>query len=183
MSKMQPLKQQKCCPNCGDFIVWGTCQSCGLTTRPDTSQYLELKCKSAALTTLSCISPLIIAVFFGMGGLGIIGVLIMGGKNIPLTMGLIPVGFVSSYLFFLFGRTVWRYTTVKKKGTHIQGVILSYENNESRISNEYTKVAKILLDTPLGPGIISYETFKKDCEYSLNTPIDLMVYKDYYLML
>ncbi len=183
MSEMKPMKQQKVCPNCGAPIVSGNCQYCGVTTGLNAEQYPVLECKSAALTSTTCFMPLFVGLFFGMGELCVVVILIMGGKNIPLALSLIPLGFVSAYFLFSFGRTVWRYTTVKKKGTHMQGVILSYEDSTMSIDHEPTKVAKILLDTPLGPGMISYETYKVDYEYGLNTSIDLMVYGDYYLML
>ncbi len=183
MSKMKPMKQQKVCPNCGAPIVSEICQYCGVATGLNTEQaqmeYPILECKEAVLSFWTLWFPMIFAVVFGIPALIMLPFALV--TVIFLFVGL-PLFVVGGGAMFVVIRTLVRYSKIKKHGKPIQATVYGYMDDNILINDKPAQIVKLLVETPNGPRFILYSLGKTVKPYAVNSTIDLMVYKNYFMI-
>lgn len=183
MSKMRPVKQQKNCPSCGAPIVSEICQYCGVATGLNTAEaqmeYPVLECKEATLGFWTIWFPMIFVVAFGLPGIIMIP---FGLFQIILFLIGIPFILISAGALFLVLRTLIRYAKIKSKGKMIQATVYGYMNDNLLINNQPAQIVKLLVDTPNGPRFILYSLGNTMKPYAVNSTINIMVYKNYFMI-
>lgn len=186
MEKMKTRNQQTTCPSCGATVVSEICAYCGTPTGLDTaSAYMEypvLECKEATLSFWTVWFPMIFAVSFGMGSLITLGMAMTGIGSVVLLLTGFPFFVISAAAFCFAFRTISRYLKVKKKGTVIQAVVYGYMNDEVLINGQPAQIVKLLIQTSDGPRFILYQLGNTLKTYGINDKIDVMVYRNYFMI-
>lgn len=186
MKKITPKTQQIYCQSCGAPAVSEICPYCGTVTGLNTAEadmeYPVLDCKEATLSFWTVWFPMIFVVAFGMAGLSMLLISIVGsGDGFLLLMGMpfLLIGVVASVLVI---RTLSRYVKVKTKGKNIQATVYGYMDDELLINNMPAKIVKLLVQTPNGPRFILYKLGNTLKPYGINDNIDIMVYQNYFMI-
>lgn len=186
MKKITPTTQPIYCPSCGAPAVSEICAYCGTATGLNTAEadmeYPVLDCKEATLSFWTVWFPMIFAVAFGIAGLIMLLISIMGsGDGSLILMGapFLLIGIVASILVI---RTLMRYVKVKMKGKRIQATVYGYMDDELLINNMPAQIVKLLVQTPKGPRFILYQLGNTLKPYGINDNIDIMVYKNYFMI-
>ena len=123
--------------------------------------------------------PMIFVVAFGLPGI----IMIPFGlfQIIFLLIG-IPFILISAGALFLVLRTLIRYAKIKNKGKMIQATVYGYMNDNLLINNQPAQIVKLLVDTPNGPRFILYSLGNTMKPYAVNSTINIMVYKNYFMI-
>lgn len=186
MKKIAPTTQQLYCPSCGAPAVSEICPYCGTATGLNTAEadmeYPVLDCKEATLSFWTVWFPMIFAVAFGVPGIIMLLIAIVGfGEGILLLVGgpFLLVGIVATVLVI---RTLSRYMKVKTKGKNIQATVYGYMDDELLINNMPAQIVKLLVQTPNGPRFILYQLGNTKKPYGINDNIDIMVYQNYFMI-
>lgn len=186
MTKMRPTNQQKVCPSCGAPVVSEICAYCGTATGLNTAEadmeYPVLECKAATLNFWTVWFPAIFAVSFGIAGLIIIVIAILGSVDFGMLLMGVPFLLIGIVALFLMLRTILRYVKVKMHGKMIQATVYGYMNDEVLINNQPAQIVKLLVQTPNGPRFILYKLGNTLKPYGINDNIDIMVYQNYFMI-
>ena len=75
-----------------------------------------------------------------------------------------------------------RYITLKTKGKHITATVYGYADDNVLMNGTPAQVVKLLVDTPNGKRFIMYQLGDTSRPYNVNTEINLLVYKNYFLI-
>lgn len=183
MSENRKMKNAKCCPACGAPAVSEVCQYCGVATGLKTAEaqmeYPILDCKEAALNFFSFWFPMIFAVAFGVPALIMLPLSII---TIVLLIVDIPFLLIGGGGLFFVIRTLIRNNEIKKNGKLIQAVVYGYVDDNFLVNNKPAQKVKLLVNTPEGPRFIMYSLGKTIKPYAVNSTIDLLVYKNYFVI-
>lgn len=186
MKKIGPTTQQIYCPSCGAPALSEICAYCGTVTGLDTAEtdmeYPVLDCKEATLSFWTVWFPMIFAVAFGIAGLSMLLISIMGSGDGSLILMGVPFLLIGIVALFLVIRTLMRYVKVKMKGKHIQATVYGYMDDELLINNMPAQIVKLLVQTPKGPRFILYQLGNTMKPYGINDNIDIMVYQNYFMI-
>lgn len=186
MTKTRPTSQQIYCPSCGAPAVSEVCAYCGTATGLNTAEakmeYQVLECKEATLNFWTICFPMIFALAFGGAGISVILISIMvNGESGMLIVG-VPFLMIGIVALFLVVRTISRYIKVKMNGKIIHATVYGYMDDEVLINGRPAQIVKLLVQTPQGPRFILYQLGNTLRPYGINDNIDVMVYKDYFLI-
>ncbi len=186
MKKITPTTQPIYCPSCGAPAVSEICPYCGTATGLNTAEadmeYPVLDCKEATLSFWTVWFPMIFAVAFGIPGIIMLLIAIVGfGEGILFLVGgpFLLIGIVATVLVV---RTLLRYIKVKTKGKSIQATVYGYMDDELLINNMPAQIVKLLVQTPNGPRFILYQLGNTKKPYGINDNIDIMVYQNYFMI-
>ena len=186
MTKMSSTNQQIYCPSCGAPATSEICPYCGTATGLNTAEadmeYPVLECKEAILSFWTVWFPMIFVVAFGIAGLSVLFAAIMGTGDITLVLLGIPFLIVSIVALVFVLRTITRYMKVKMNGKNIQATVYGYMDDELLINNMPAQIVKLLVQTPNGPRFILYKLGNTMKPYGINDNIDIMVYKNYFMI-
>ena len=186
MKKITPTNQQIYCPSCGAPAVSEICPYCGTATGLNTAEsdmeYPVLECKEAILSFWTVWFPMIFAVAFGIAGLSILIIAIMGSGDISMLLMSIPFLLVGAVALFLVLRTILRYVKVKMNGKVIRATVYGYMDDELLINNMPAQIVKLLVQTPKGPRFVLYKLGNTLKPYGINDSIDIMVYQNYFMI-
>ncbi len=185
MKKMKPGNQQKTCPSCGAPVVSEICAYCGTATGLNTAEadmeYPVLECKEATINFWTLWFPMIFAVSFGMAGIIVLMISIMGAGNINLMLIGLPFFVISIVASVLVLRTVLRYVKVKTRGNTMQAIVYGYMNDDVLINGQPAQIVKLLVQTSNGPRFILYQLGNTLKPYGINDSIEVMVYQNYFM--
>lgn len=186
MRKAGSPTERKTCPSCGAPVVSEICAYCGTATGLHTDaadmEYPVMECKEAVINFWSTVFPLIFAVAFGGAGLIALVIAIKIDTNGVLLLTGIPfllIGIVASVLVL---RTVLCYAKVKKHGKRIQAEVYGYLDDNVMLNHQPSQIVKLLVQTPNGPRFILYQLRSTIKPYGINDCIDVLVYKNYFLI-
>ena len=71
---------------------------------------------------------------------------------------------------------------VKKNGKRITATVYGYTDDIMRMNGNPAQVMKLLIDTPVGKRFIMYQLGNTERSYGVNTTVDLIVYKNYFMI-
>nr|MBQ8252615.1 hypothetical protein [Lachnospiraceae bacterium] len=186
MTKMRPTNQQGICPSCGAPVVSEICSYCGTATGLNTAEadmeYPVLECKEATLGFWTVCFPAIFAVAFGGAGLTVTMVGILGGMGAFMILMGLPFLLIGIVALILMLRTILRYMKIKSKGKVITATVYGYMNDNILINNQPAQIVKLLVQTSNGPRFILYKLGNTLKPYGINDTIDIMVYKDCFMI-
>ena len=94
----------------------------------------------------------------------------------------VPFLLISIVELFLVLRTITRYIKVKMNGKIIQATVYGYMDDEILINNQPAQIVKLLVQTQKGPRFILYQLGNTLRPYRINDKIDIMVYKNYFML-
>jgi hypothetical protein len=121
-------------------------------------------------------------VSFGIAGLIIIVIAILGSVDFGMLLMGVPFLLIGIVALFLMLRTILRYVKVKMHGKMIQATVYGYMNDEVLINNQPAQIVKLLVQTPNGPRFILYKLGNTLKPYGINDNIDIMVYQNYFMI-
>lgn len=179
------------CPNCGAPVTTEICPYCNVRTGLDTKyadmEYPVIECKEAVLNFWNTIFPGIFAVAFGCAGLSSFFMLnsfeshfddfTTGFKFFPIPFLLIGV---SAFIIVIIH--LRRYLLVKSFGKEITATVYGYMDDNLYINGNPAQIVKLLVDTNEGKRFILYQLKDIKKPYKVNSIIDLVVYKNYFLI-
>ena len=186
MAKMKPISQQVNCPSCGAPAVSEVCSYCGSVTGINTAEtkmeYPVLQCKEAALSFWNIGFPMIFAIAFGLFGV-IVMLMAMSeiGESWVVFVGVLFL-LIGIAALFLVVRMVSRYIKVKMNGKRIQATVYGYMDDELLINGSPAQIVKLLVQSPQGLRFILYKLGNTLKPYKINDNIDVMVYKNYFMI-
>ena len=79
-------------------------------------------------------------------------------------------------------RTLSRYIAVKTRGKRIVGTVYGYMDDNVLINNKPAQIVKLLVQTADGPRFLLYQLGDTLKLYGIHDTVELMVYKDYFLI-
>ena len=103
------------------------------------------------------------------------------GEGILFLVG-VPFLLIGIVATVLVARTLSRYMKVKANGKSIQATVYGYMDDELLINNMPAQIVKLLVQTPNGPRFILYKLGNTLKPYGINDNIDIMVYKNYFMI-
>jgi len=186
MYKKAAENQQKNCPSCGAPIVSEICAYCGMATGLNTAdadmEYPLLECKEASIGFWTVGFPLIFAGAFGVPGLILLFIAVMGFRHISMLLVGVPFLLIGAVALILALRTVFRYIKVKTRGKPLRATVYGYMDDNVLINNRPAQIVKLLVQTPVGPRFILYQLGKTVHPYGIHDRIDIMVYRNYFMI-
>ena len=179
------------CPNCGAPVTTEICPYCkvrtGLDTKDADMEYPVIDCKEAILNFWNTIFPGIFAFGFGLSGITSYFMLNSFEKNFDSFMSgfkFFPIPFITIGLIALIIVIVHlrRYLLVKSFGKEIKATVYGYMDDNLYINGNPAQIVKLLVDTNEGKRFILYQLKDIKKPYKVNSTIDLVVYKNYFLI-
>ena len=183
------------CKNCGAPVTTELCPYCnsftGLETADADMEYPVVECKESALGFWNVIFPAIFAFAFGFAGFfSLISFLfadiptgVMSVASIIYTLGFfLPFAIIGIVAAVITVKPIIRYLSVKRHGIEIEGIVYGYMDDNLFINNVPAQIVKILIDTPKGKRFILYQLGDVKKPYKLNSKINLLVYKNYFII-
>ena len=179
------------CPNCGAPITTEICPYCkvmtGLDTKDADMEYPVMECKEAVLTFWNTIFPSIFAVSFG--GVGILFLFVMGNIGVDaedfnysgffFCLPFLLIGLIALLIIIMFLR---RFFLVKFFGREIYATVYGYMDDNMLLNDSPAQIVKLLIDTSEGKKFILYQLNDTKKPYKINSNIELIVYKNYFLI-
>ncbi|MBR4733841.1 MAG: hypothetical protein IK081_13855 [Lachnospiraceae bacterium] len=176
------------CKNCGAPVTTEICPFCGSATGLVTAQadmnYPVLECKEATLSFFTVIFPAIFAFSFGFFGFAFPFLFrAYGGEEfLEVFLICIPFAAIGIAAFVIMLKPLIRYAMVKFKGTQITATVYGYMDDNLLINGVPAQVVKLLVNTPEGYRFILYQLGDTKQPYGVNSQVNLMVYKYYFLI-
>lgn len=186
MKKMRAENRQKVCPACGAPVVSEICAYCGTATGLNTAEadmeYPVLECKAAILNFWTVWFPAIFAGAFGIAGLSLLLVALLGSGDITMLLMGLPFLMIGIVALCLMLRTIRRYIIVKKNGKTVQATVYGYMDDDVLINGQPAQIVKLLVQTSKGPRFILYKLGNTLKPYGINDNINIMVYQNYFMI-
>ena len=183
------------CPNCGAPITTEICPYCGAKTWIDTEhadmEYPVLDCKEANIGFWTVAFPAIFALSFGYAGIAMPIMLMseksmfgqmadFGGFSLLFFLPFTLIGIVATVFTIV---PIYRFIFLKLFGKQITATVYGYMNDKVMLNDRPAQVVKLLVQSPVGPRFIMYQLGKIDHPYRINSTIDLLVYKNYFMII
>ena len=183
------------CKNCGAPVTTELCPYCnsftGLKTSEADMEYPVEECKESKLGFWNVIFPAIFA--FGFGFFGFLFPIIFMLADVPtegssfsptilVLIFCIPFAVIGIVATVITIKPILRYFSIKRHGIEIEGLVYGYMEDNIIINGLPAQIVKILIDTPKGKRFILYQLGDVKKPYKLNSKINLLVYKDYFLI-
>jgi len=176
------------CKNCGAPVTSEICPFCGAVTGMVTAQadmqYPVLQCKEATLNFWTVAFPAIFAFSFGFFGFAFPFLFAKSGSEEMGTVLLISIPFalIGVVAFIIMLRPIIRFLILKSKGTRVTAKVYGYVDDNVLINDQPAQVVKLLVYTPEGYRFVTYQLGTTDQPYGINTEIELLVYKDIFMI-
>ena len=176
------------CPNCGAPVTTEICPYCHTKTGLDTAnanmEYPVIDCKEATVGFMTVGFPMIFAVSFGFFGFIFPIFFSSLNQNAFLSVALFCSIFaIIGVVAFIIGiRPVIRSFIIKRKGKVIVATVYGYIDDNIYINGSPSQIVKLLVNSNEGPKFILYQLGDIKKPYEINSQIELMVYKDYFLI-
>ncbi len=172
------------CKSCGAPVTTEICPYCGERTGIETVEadmnYPLLECKSVNIDSVVVSFSFVFFVsFFGCGLALVIEALRSEMMLIMASILCLIIGAIAGYLFI---GSIVRYVMVKTRGTCIQATVYGYVNDRVMTNGMPNRMVKLLIQTPRGPRYIMYHLKNVQQPYEVNTQIELLAYKNYFLI-
>ena len=194
---MKEFMNRLTCKNCGAPITSEICQYCGcrtgLSSDEANADYPIIECKEATIGFWTTVFPLVFAITFG--GIGCVLPIIMinfpdffaegmSGDDLKIiTFFCIPFGVIGLIATVIAIRPIIRYFVLKNRGKQIKATVCGYINDNVLLNGHPAQVVKLIADTTAGKRYLMYQLGRADHPYGINTELDLLVYKDYFLII
>ena len=183
---MKLSNKKKYCSSCGAPIVSEICAYCGTATGLNTAEadmeYPVLECKAATLNFWTVWFPAIFAGAFGIIGLIMLIIALVESEWFSIFLIGLPFLLIGVVAFILMLRTILRYVKVKQNGKVIRATVYGYMDDSVLINNQPAQIVKLLVQTPNGPRFILYKLGSTIKIYGINDNVDVMVYRNYFLI-
>jgi len=187
--KVSKLGKKKInCPSCGAPATTEICAYCGNLTGLNSSEanmeYPVLDCKEIIMNRDDIKFMLILGAIFTLTGIFIL--LFFSGIckfdwwfmcifAFPFIIGGIGI---ASYPLIAF----FRYARAKVFGKKIQAKVYGYLDDDVLINGRPGQIVKLLIDAPEGPRFVLYQLQNTLKPYGIRSTVDVMVYKDDFLI-
>jgi len=189
---VRPSDTQKTCPQCGAPTTLEICPYCGAKTDLDTAhanmEYPVIDCKEATIGFWTVLFPGIFAFTFSWFGICMPIFFFLNGDAQDLSDKVIIVLF--SLLFTVIGigatvvmlRPIIAFIWLKIHGIKITGTVYGYLDDNVILNGLPAQIVKILVHTRKGPRFLLYQLGQTGQPYGVGKKINLLVYKDLFLI-
>jgi len=187
--KADRAKERKInCPSCGAPVTMELCPYCGVLTGISSAEanmdYPVLDCKEVIIDRYSIKFMLTMGAAFAAIGIAIL-VFFSGFFKEELVF----VSFIACP-FIIFGLGMAASTLIpfvrrirlKMLGRKIQATVYGYLDDDVIIDGRPGQILKLLIKAPGGRRFILFQLKNSSRPYELHSTIDVMVYKDYYMI-
>lgn len=176
------------CPNCGAPVTTEICPYChtktGLDTANSDMEYPVIECKEATISFMTVGFPMIFAVSFGFFGFVFPILFSLGDKSsfLPVALFCSIFAIIGIAAFIIGIRPLIRYLIIKRNGKDIIATVYGYMDDNLYINGSPAQIVKLLVNTNEGQRFILYQLGDIKKPYKINSQIELMVYKNYFLI-
>lgn len=181
------------CRNCGAPVTSEICPYCGsktgLTTETADMEYPVIECKEANIGFWTTVFPLAFALGFGFFGFAF-PIMMSSSADDPagapqpwfIYLFCLPFAAVGIGAAVITILPIIRWFRLRSRGKHITATVYGYVNDNVLINGRPAQVVKLLAETPVGRRFLMYQLGGTRKPYGINTELDLLVYKDYFMI-
>jgi len=170
------------CQACGAPVTSEICPYCGNVTGLNTAtanmDYPVLECKEATFENFGMY--LIFTLAFGLGGITALVIILQTGQARIMTLITLPFLAVGIGGVYMMVKTLWRHIMLKIYGEKISATVYGYMDDGWLINDHPAQIVKLLIQTPEGPRFIMYQLGSTKNPYTVNSRIQLKIYKNYF---